>query len=73
MTTPRRQIKDVIESSSLGTPSARAARQTVSVQRGRAVVERAAAHSLARRKQTTTHEKAQPDSGIIGSGAPRSR
>ncbi|MDZ7931874.1 MAG: hypothetical protein U5N21_18195 [Rhodococcus sp. (in: high G+C Gram-positive bacteria)] len=57
MTGPaRRTIEDMIERSSLGTASARAARRTVSVQRGRAVAASAAKRSTVRTSQASTPE-----------------
>lgn len=45
MNTPPRSIHQLIERSSLGTQSARAARRTVPPEQGRSMVERAAAKS----------------------------
>lgn len=49
----RRPINEVIESSSLGTASAKAARSTISVRRGRAVADRAAKYSSGRISRTS--------------------
>lgn len=49
----RRPINEVIENSSLGTASAKAARRTISVRRGQAVADRAAKYSSSRISRTT--------------------